>query len=151
MKRQSVWNDDDILSATIRQIAIDNGTPNVMPTLNQMKGTPGLVYWIQNKEGGVRKLSEKLKLIMKPNVLPFSDKEECKHKVMKGATVFIHTKTSVYPAIVLDKSSDASGLIVLVLNKKLTRKHVRYGVEPTNKFQWCYAKDMPKDLIAVLT
>ena len=39
MSRKSIWADSDILSATIRQLAIDNGTPNVMPTIEQMTET----------------------------------------------------------------------------------------------------------------
>lgn len=150
MSRKSIWADSDILSATIRQLAIDNGTPNVMPTIEQMTETPGLASWVCKKEGGVRKLAAKINMIVKPNVLP-SVEATIEHRVVKGSTVFVHTKNNIYPAVVLDKSGEPSGLIVLVFNKKLTRKHVLYGKNPTSKFQWCYSEDIPKDLITVTT
>lgn len=151
MSRTSIWSDLDILSATIRQLAIDNGMPNVMPTLEQMRGTPGLASWVQTKEGGVKLLSNKLKMVMKPNVLPHAPVEEFTHQVKKGTTVFVHTSNSVHPAIVLEKSKEVGALVVLVLNKNLTRKHVRYGKKSTNRYQWCYMRDMPKNLVTIST
>jgi len=150
MSRKSIWADTDTLSATIRQLAIDNGTPNVMPTIEQMTSTPGLASWVRKKEGGVRKLATKINMIVKPNVVPSND-VAIEHRVVKGSTVFVHTKNNLYPAVVLDKSGEPGGLIVLVFNKKLHRKHVVYGKNLSSKFQWCYAEDIPKDLITVTT
>lgn len=146
-----MWADEDTLLATIRQLAIDNGTPNVMPTIEQMSHIYGLSNWVRKKEGGVRKLSTKLNMIVKPNVLPSNNIVVESRVVMKGSTVFVHNNTHVYPAVVLDKSNKPSGLIVIVFNKKLSRKHVTYGKNPTSQLQWCYAEDIPKDLITVTT
>lgn len=146
-----MWADEDTLLATIRQLAIDNGTPNVMPTIEQMSHIHGLSTWVRKKEGGVRKLSTKLNMIVKPNVLPSNDVDVESRVVMKGSTVFVHNNTHIYPAVVLDKSNKPSGLIVIVFNKKLSRKHVTYGKTPTSQLQWCYAEDIPKDLITVTT
>jgi hypothetical protein len=153
MARTSVWANADSLSATIRQIAIDNGTPNVMPTLDQMSETPGLATWVKKKEGGVRKFSSKLNLVMKPNVVP-SDIviSHNPQLVYRGTTVFIHNKTHLCPAIVLDKGRQPGSLIVLALTKKMARKHVQYGVINNNaKYTWCHSKDIPKEKLLIRT
>ena len=150
MRKQSIWSDLDILKATVRQIAIDNGTPNVMPTLVQLKDTPGLMSYVKNT-GGVRHMSAKLNMVMKPNVLPeHGDTYKLKHKLQKGSTVFIHNCDNVVPAIVLGKGNVPGGLIVMSLGKKIVRRYVKYGITSSSVYQWCYSRDIPKEKINIV-
>lgn len=153
MGRTSVWSNADSLSATIRQIAIDNGTPNIMPTLEQMSETPGLATWVKKKEGGVKKFSSKLNMIMKPHV--FSNENEIPHNpqlVYKGTIVFIHNKTHICPAIVLEKGKIPGSLIVLALTKKMARRNVQYATMNNGaKYSWCHSKDVSKEKILIRT
>jgi hypothetical protein len=149
MPKKSTWEDSKLLFHTIHQIAISNGTPNVMPTFSQMKGDYGLSNWIK-KSGGVKKVAEEMNMVVKPNVLP-SKEELTGHSVVKGSTVFVHNKANIYPAIVLDKGSTPGNLVVLVFNKKMTRKNLPYGKESSSKYQWCHTNDISKDLITITT
>jgi len=148
--KKSVWQDHEFLTAAIRQIAIDNGTPNVMPTLEQMKTYPGLMSWVRKKAGGVHKLSQDLNMVIKPNVLPETNVPPTTHKLVIGSTVFVHNKRRVCSAIVMDKGNEPGAIFVLMHDKKLCRRHVKYGKVGTNKYQWCYPKDMPREIVTIV-
>lgn len=147
---RTIWQDQKKLHMAIRQIAINNGTPNIMPSLNQMKALPGLESWVRKKEGGVKKLASKINMIVKPTSLPSTVGEDnIQQTVLKGEQIFVQNKNKIYPAIVLEKGKKPSELIVLMFNKKLTRKHVQYSNEPTSIFTWCWPKDIPDNLIKI--
>lgn len=148
MNKKSKWADAHLLEGTIRQLAIDNGTPNVMPTIEQMSQYPGLKTWVTKKEGGLNKLSTKFNMPMKPTeVAPSEDSPIARH-LIKGSIVFVHNNNSQCPAIVLGKGGNG-GLNVLVLNRKMKMKLVTYGKKPKNQFQWCYPEDLPRDKVTI--
>ena len=113
MSRKSPWSDTGFLSDVVRQLAIDNGTPNIMPTYEAMKPYTGLASWIKTKEGGVKKLADKLKMVTQPNIMPHSNYSPMyQHNVLKGATVLVHNINKIIPAIVIDKNGKPGGLKV---------------------------------------
>ena len=150
MSRKSPWSDKEFLSAVIRQLAVDNGTPNIMPTYDDMSAYPGLSSWVKTKEGGTKRLSDKLKMVMKPNIMPNSNNNPFyQHSVMKGATVLVHNLNNITPAIVIDKNGKPGGLKVMVLNTKMAIKNVQYGKTASRHFQWCYVSDLPKGAVTI--
>lgn len=157
MAKKSQWSNQDVLAATIRQIAVNNGTPNIMPSLSQMKAIPGLATWVQRREGGAKALSVKMNMVMKPSVLPGKkivgatvQKHATPHRILKGSVVFVHNTRRALPAIVLDNGVVTGSLKVLVLGKKLVKRHVKYGTESDSKFHWCYTHEMPQEKIEII-
>lgn len=149
MGRKSPWVDEELLGNALRQIAINNGTPNIMPTFEQMSTMHGLASWVKDK-GGARRMARKYNLLMRPAVTPNPESGIIFQKqIMRGSMVCVHNTQHVYPALVIDKGKIQGELIVLVLNKRLTRRHVTYGKNRLSKYQWCYARDVPKEYLVI--